>query len=401
MSKQIMNKDLQKDYKYDNIKIKTENFAMEKLSLMEVLDGIEDTRRGNSVIYPLHEILVIMLLAVICGATSYAKVEMFGKSKKEWLTTFLKLENGIPDACTFRNVIKEIDTNKLHILFCKWMKSVVKELFGVVAIDGKQARRTKDAKKRPLHVVSAFSVECGLVLGQLACEEKSNEITAIPELLKMLEIKGCIVTIDAMGTQTDIADAIIDKGADYILALKENQKTLYNDVKLYLYDIYKEKNMFESNNYYKTVEKGHGRIEIRECIISEDINWLHNKSEWNRLYGIGAIYCRIEENGNKTKQSHYFIYSCRGLNAQQIMRYKRSHWSIENGLHWVLDMAFREDESRARKDNSAENFNVIRQIALNILKSETSFKGSITDKQFKCLLDSTYLDKIVHNWLCS
>lgn len=374
---------------------------MKKLSLMEVIEGIEDTRRSRSVMYPLHEVLIIMLLAVICGATSYTRVEMFGKSRKEWLGTFLKLENGIPDACTFRNVIKEISTQKLHLLFCEWMKSIAKELYGVVAIDGKQARRTKDTKKRPLHVVSAFSAEYGMVPGQSACEEKSNEITAIPKLLKMLEIKGCIVTIDAMGTQTDIAETIIDNGADYIPALKENQKTLYNDVKLYLDDIYREKKLLESENYYKSVEKGHGRIEIRECVISEEISWLHNKSAWKCLCGIGAIYCTIEKNGIISKQSHYFIYSCKGLNACQIMKYKRNHWSIENNLHWVLDMTFREDESRARKDNSAENFNVIRQIAFNILKSETSFKGGITDKQFKCLLDSSYLDKIVMNWICS
>ena len=374
---------------------------MKKLSLMEVLAGIEDTRRIRSVMYPLHEVLIIMLLAVICGATSYAKVEMFGKSKQAWLKTFLELENGIPDACTFRNVIKEINTKKLHQLFCEWMKSVVKELYGVVAIDGKQARRTKDAKKRPLHVVSAFSVECGIVLGQLACEEKSNEITAIPKLLEMLEINGCIVTIDAMGTQTEIAKSIIDNGGDYILALKENQKTLYDDVKLYLDDIYREKKLLESQNYYRTVEKGHGRFEIRECVISEEISWLHNKPAWKGLYGVGAIYCTIEKDGITSKQSHYFIYSCIGLNAKQIMKCKRNHWSIENKLHWVLDMAFREDDSRARKDNSAENFNVIRQIAFNILKSEKSFKGGITDKQFNCLLDTSYLDKIVANWLCS
>ena len=374
---------------------------MKKLSLMEVLSGIEDTRRSRSVMYPLHEVLIIMLLAVICGATSYAKVEMFGKSKKEWLKTFLELENGIPDACTFRNVIKEIDTQKLHQLFCEWMKSVIKEVYGVVAIDGKQARRTKDAKKKPLHVVSAFSAEYGLVIGQLACEEKSNEITAIPKLLEMLEIKGCIVTIDAMGTQTEIAKAVRDNEGDYILALKENQKTLYNDVKLYLDDVRQEKKLLESENYYKTVEKGHGRIETRECIISEEISWLHNKSAWKDLHGIGVIYCTIEKNGVVSKQSHYFIYSCVGLNAKQIMKYKRNHWTVENNLHWVLDMAFREDESRARKDNSAENFNVIRQIAFNILKSEKTFKGGITDKQFQCLLDSSYLDTIVMNWLCS
>lgn len=374
---------------------------MKKLSLMNVLESIEDTRRQKSVMYPLHEVLIIMLLAVVCGATSYAKVEMFGISKKEWLSTFLDLEYGIPDACTFRNVIKEIDTEKLHTVFCEWMKSVVATLTGVIAIDGKQARRTKDSTKRPLHVVSAFSYEFGLVMGQLACEEKSNEITAIPKLLEMLEVNGCIITIDAMGTQKEIAEKIVEKGADYILSLKENQKTLYNDIKLYLDDIVKDKEVIKSSNYHKTVEKGHGRIEIRECVISEEIGWLHNKSEWAGLHGIGAIYCEIEENGKKSKQSHYFIYSCKGMTANQIMKHKRSHWSIENCLHWVLDMAFREDESRARKDNSAENFNVLRQIAFNILKSEKSFKGSITDKQFKCLLDSKYLDKIVNNWICS
>ena len=374
---------------------------MKKLSLMEVLEGIEDTRRKRSVMYPLHEVLIIMLLAVICGATSYAKVEMFGISKREWLGKFLDLEYGIPDACTFRNVIKEIDTEKLHILFCDWMKSVVSELSGVIAIDGKTARRTRDKLNRPLHVVSAFSHEYELVMGQIACDEKSNEITAIPKLLDMLEINGCIVTIDAMGTQKDIAEKIVSKNADYILSLKENQKTMYRDVKLYLDDIRKDKEILNSNNYHKAVEKGHGRIEERTCVISEEIGWLNNKEDWIGINGIGAIYCEIEENGQKSKQSHYFIYSCKGLTAAKLMAHKRSHWSIENKLHWILDMAFREDESRARKDNSAENFNVLRQIALNILKSEKSFKGSITDKQFKCLLDSAYLDKIVNNWICS
>lgn len=374
---------------------------MKKLSLIEVLEGIEDTRRSKSVMYPLHEVLIIMLLAVICGATSYAKVEMFGNSKREWLGSFLKLEYGIPDACTFRNVIKEIDTQKLHMLFCEWMKSVVSELTGVVAIDGKTARRTHDKTKRPLHVISAFSHDYGLVMGQMACEEKSNEITAIPKLLDMLEINGCIVTIDAMGTQKEIAEKIISKNADYVLTLKENQKNLYRDVKLYLDDIRSDEDVVKSKNYHKTVEKGHGRIETRICVISDEIGWLNGKEEWKGMNGIGVIYSSIEENGVKSEQSHYFIYSNKGATAKNMMIFKRSHWAIENKLHWVLDMAFREDESRARKDNSAENFNVLRQIALNILKSETTLKGSITDKQFKCLLDSEYLNKIVKCWICS
>ncbi len=218
---------------------------MKKISLAEALEGIEDRRREKSVLYPLHEVLIIMLLAIICGATSYAKIEMFGKSKEEWLKKFLKLENGIPDACTFRYIVKEIDTAKLHTIFCEWMKNVAVDLTGVIAIDGKEARRTKDKRKKPLHVVSAFSYERGLVLGQLACDEKSNEITAIPQLLEMLEINGCIITIDAMGTQTEIAEEIVNRNADYILALKANQTSLYNDVKL-LWMISKEIMIFKT-----------------------------------------------------------------------------------------------------------------------------------------------------------
>ena len=374
---------------------------MKKLVLSEVLEGIEDTRRSNSVWYPLHEVLIIMLLAVVCGATSYAKVEMFGKSKKEWLSKFLKLEYGIPDACTFRNVIMEIDTEKLHLVFCEWMKSIVNELSGVVAIDGKEARRTKDKKRKSLHVVSAFSHECGLVMGQLACEEKSNEITAIPKLLEMLEIRGCIVTIDAMGTQSEIAEKIVEKGADYILALKGNQGTLFEDVKLFMEEYVKDKNIKNTSNYHKTIDKGHGRNEIRECYIYNNVEWINRKNRWKNLQGVGMIWSHTEENGIKTEQKRYFIYSLKDKSAKEIMKLKRSHWSIENNLHWVLDMAFREDESRARMGNSAENFNVLRQIALNILKSEKTLKGSITDKQFKCLLDEKYFEQIIQNWICS
>lgn len=178
---------------------------MKKLRLAEILEGIEEPRRKNSVIYPLHEVLFIMLVSILCGATSYARIEMFGRSKQEWLKKHLKLENGIPDANTFRHVMLMVTPAQIHELFAEWMKSVLPVVKGVIAIDGKQARRTADGEKCPLHVVSAFAYEYGMVLGQLACEEKSNEITAIPKLLDMLEIGGCIVTIDAMGTQRKFA----------------------------------------------------------------------------------------------------------------------------------------------------------------------------------------------------
>ena len=368
---------------------------MKKLGLLEVLEGIDDTRRSRSVIYPLAEVLFIMLVAVLCGATSYVKIEMFGKSKESWFKKYLKLEYGIPDACTFRNVIKEIDTAKLHEVFRDWMQSVVSNVSGVVAIDGKQARRTKDSAHRPLHVVSAFSSEARLVLGQLACEEKSNEITAIPKLLEMLEIKGCIVTIDAMGTQTEIAQKIVDRGADYILALKSNQPTLYEDVQLYMQDYIQTKDIRKTASYHKTVDKAHGRIETRECYTCEDIGWLSFRDKWANLSGIGIIISKTEQSDVVSVQNHYFIYSCKGLTAEQIMRSKREHWTIENSFHWVLDMQFREDESRARRDNSAENLNVLRHLAYNILKADSSIKGSFSDKQFRCMLDESYLERIL------
>lgn len=374
---------------------------MKKLSLEEILEGIEDSRRKNSVIYPLYEILFIMLTAIICGATSYARIEMFAQNREEWLKKYLKLENGIPDANTFRYVMMKITPEKMHTIFAEWMKTVIPNAKGVIAIDGKQARRTGDAKKRPLHVVSALAHEYGLVLGQLACEEKSNEITAIPKLLEMLEITGCIVTIDAMGTQTNIAKKIREKGADYILSLKSNQHNLYNDVKLFMDEYCKDSEAKEKEIYAYTLDNSHGRLERRECYVCNEIGWLNNKEKWVDLHGIGMIIAKIEENGSISEQRHYFIYSCTNLTAAELMKAKRSHWSVENSLHWVLDMSFREDDSRARKDYSAENINALRQFAYNILKSDTSFKGSFPDKQFKCMLDTNYLDNILLNTFCS
>lgn len=245
---------------------------MKKLGLLEVLEGIEYSRRERSVWYPLHEVLFIFIASVICRATSYVKVEMFGKSKEKWLKKYIKLENCVPDTCTFRNVVKAIDTQHLHTVYIEWMKEAVESISGVVAVGGKQARRTKDAKKRALHVVSAFLAECGLVLGQLACEEKSNEITAIPKLLEQLELKGGIVTIDAMRTQSEIASAITNKGEDYILSLKENQPGLYRDVKLYYEEYRRNTAGLPAACCAKSHSQGHGRFESRSCYICEDIS---------------------------------------------------------------------------------------------------------------------------------
>ena len=378
---------------------------MKRINLTEALEGMEDTRRKRSVMYPLHEILMIMLLATVCGATSYPKIEMWGKSKEVWLKKFLKLEYGIPDACTIRDVVKAIDTAKLHEIFVEWMKGVAETVFGVVAIDGKVSRGTKDKNTKALHTVSAFSHEYGLVLGQLACEEKSNEITAIPLLLDMLEINGCIVTIDAMGTQTEIAEKIIDRGADYCLSLKKNQPDLYEDIEYYAENEFytADKRELEQNNqYHSTIDNSHGRLEKREYYVSNDVSWIEYGCEWKNLSGFGVCVSTVEQPDGKITISHnYAIFSVKDMTARQFADCNRSHWSIENSLHWVLDMAFREDESRARIDNSAEVFNVFRHIAFNALKSENSLKASISDKQFKCLLDESYLEKVLAIWACS
>lgn len=218
----------------------------------------------------------------------------------------------------------------------------------------------------------------------------------------MLEITGCIVTADAMGTQTQIARKIKEKGADYILALKENQPNLYNDTGLFFEEYSKNPEVLKSSELHSiTHEKGHGRIEKRECFVCDKIDWLTNKEKWEGVAGIGMIISTIQTYETTSIQQHYFIYSCKGMTAGEIMAAKRAHWSIENSLHWVLDMTFREDGSRVRKDNSAENFNIVRQIVMNILKLEKSKRDSLVNKQFACLLDNSYLDKVLTAWVCS
>ena len=213
----------------------------------------------------------------------------------------------------------------------------------------------------------------------------------------MLELEGCIVTIDAMGTQTETAKKITEKGADYILALKENQKTLYEDVRLFFEEYRKNPAGVSPACCAVTYSQGHGRYESRTCYISEEIGWLEGQEKWSNLTGIGIIFCKTEQAGKVSKQAHCFIYSRKGMTASQVLEAKRSHWGIENQLHWVLDMQLREDESRARTDHSAENLNVIRHWAYNLLKSDASVSGSFSDKQFKCLLDESFLDKIIHS----
>lgn len=374
---------------------------MTKKSLLDFFTDIPEPRRGNGIRHKLEDILIIAILAILSDCKTYVDMETFGRVREGWLRTFLELPNGYPSHDTFGDVLSALDPTSLHEAFREWVDTVRERISQeVIAIDGKTIRRSKDVVngKRPLHVVSAWANENQLVLGQLAVNEKSNEITAIPNLLNLLYIKGCIVTIDAMGTQKEIASTIIQGSANYVLQVKDNQKTLREDIAYYLEQevVSQPKNELKSmGQWAQTKEKCHGRIETRTCYITEDIEWLSAKDDWEQLSGIGMITSERLIGDKRTVEHSYFIYSQKGATAEQLLAIRRSHWNIENKLHWSLDMIFREDESRVREGHGAENLNVLRHLALNLVKKDTSLKGSMRTKLKCCGLDHTYLLKLL------
>ena len=375
-----------------------------KKTLVDCLREVKDYRNGNGIEHKLIDILVIAILGVLCGSDGFVEIEEFGNAKKEWLNKFLELPNGIPSHDTFGRIFASIEPKEFHGAFIEWVKNIGSLFKGeLIAIDGKTIRRSKDKAKgkAALHIVSAWASENKMVLGQRKVEDKTNEITAIPELLKMLDISGCIISIDAMGTQKDIATQIIKGNGDYVLALKKNQETLYNDVELFFKDEMlnkrekEKKEMERENKYCKTLDKSHGRYEKREYYISNEIDWLLKRHSWDGLSGIGLCVSERTENEKKTVEYSDAIYSIKNCTAEIFAKYKRGHWSVENSLHWVLDIAFREDESRARKDHCAENLNIVRHMTLNLLKQEKTCKRGIKTKRLKCGWDEPYLLKVL------
>ena len=362
-------------------------------SLINIFKDMPDPRRGNGIRHRLDEILIIAILAVLCDCSKFTEMELFGHEREGWLRTFLSLENGIPSHDTFGDVFAALAPEAIQERFISWVETIRQKISGdIVPIDGKTIRRSKDLPngKRAVHIISAWSAANGIVLGQMAVDEKSNEITAIPDLLKMLALKGCIVTIDAMGTQTGIACAIIDGGADYVLAVKENQPSLFEDIELFF------STESATCDYFKTTEKSHGRYETRECWATMDIGWLHNKENWAGISGIGMIRSKRQRVGSESVENStkYFIFSG-DMSASGLLAANRAHWGIENSLHWVLDMDFREDESRMRLGNCAANMNVMRHLALNLIKSETSTKLSVNMRRKRCMLSLDYLLEVI------
>lgn len=360
-----------------------------------------DPRVDRTKRHLLVDILFIAICTFICGGEGFTDMEAFGTAKKEWLEKFLELPFGIPSHDTFRSVISRIDPKEFGECFTRWTASI-HELTGgeVIALDGKTIRHSFDRAtgQGPLHIVSAWATGAGVALGQVRVDEKSNEITAIPRLLDLLAIKGCIVTLDAMGCQKDIAQKIIESGGDYVLGLKGNQTGLYDDVKWFFEEIAQSGFGDLEHRYFESVEKDHGRIEIRRCWMVEDdaIAWLGEQGhQWMGLRSLAAIQAERRVGRKVSSETRYFISSLTG-SAEQLATAARSHWGIENSLHWVLDVTMNEDQNRIRKDNAPENLSILRKIAINTIKHETSSsKASVRVRIKKAAWDNSYLEKVL------
>ncbi len=370
-------------------------------SIAEHFSKLQDPRLERTRLHKLSEILVIAICAIICNADSWEDVEAYGNAKSEWLKTFLILESGIPSHDTFNRVFARLDAKQFEACFINWIRAVARIKSGqVVAFDGKLPRGSRDKAvgKGAIDMVSAWATEAQIALGQVKVDDKSNEITAIPELLSMLELSGCIVTIDAMGCQTEIIKQIVvEKEADYAVALKENQGRLYEDTVLLFADLEKSNYTAYTFDYAETSNTGHGRSEKRECWTISDpqvLQYLRGFEKWEKLRTVSRIRSYRSEGEKISIEDRYHIASITG--AKRILTVVRSHWGIENRLHWVLDIAFDEDSCRIRKDNGPENFAILRHIALNLLKQEkTSKRRSIRGKRLQAGWDDAYLLKVL------
>ncbi|MGB2864703.1 MAG: ISAs1 family transposase [Sedimentisphaerales bacterium] len=364
------------------------------MRLLDYFTDVTDPRIERTKLHKLEDILAIAICAIICGAEGWTEMAFFGQCKQQWLETFLELPNGIPSDDTFRRVISALQPNEFEACFQRWTKAVSNHQSDIIAIDGKTLRRSHNNVdgKSAIHIVSAWACENKMVFGQVATDEKSNEITAIPKLLEMLVLDGSVVTIDAMGCQKKIAEKIKESNGDYIFSLKGNQGTLHEEVKLFMDDAITNSGDYDYNH---TTDGGHGRVEIRKVWYSQDIQWIQDRKDWLGLSSLIAVESQRIIGDKVSTERRYFISSLSGIDAETIGRMIRSHWGIENKLHWSLDVSFGEDDSRIRKGFGAENVSRLRRIALNLLKQEKTAKCGIKIKQHKAGWDEKYLQKIL------
>lgn len=374
----------------------------EQVTLIEQFGDLPDPRVDRTKKHKLIDIIFVTICAAICGAEGWTDVEEFGITKQEWLKQFVELENGIPSHDTIGRVFGVLDPTAFEKRFVSWVQSLAGLKSGDhIAIDGKTLRHSYDRyhEKAALHLVSAWAKDSRLVLGQTAVDSKSNEITAIPQLLDMLAVEGCLISIDAMGCQTEIAQQIIDQGADYLLAVKDNQKYLAQDLQEIFALEFDQPMPFADidHDFSQTIEKNHGRIETRQCwTISEPdfIHYIRNYQAWPALKTIILIRAKRQTQEGHSVEDRYYISSL-PVTAKTILDATRSHWGIENSLHWVLDVVFREDDARMRLGHTAHNFALVRHIALNLLQHEHSAKKSIRARRLKAAWNDNYLLKVL------
>lgn len=332
-----------------------------KPSFLDYFEDLEDPRIERKKLYPMEEILLLTLCGMIAGCEGWADIEEFGKAKREFLKLYLPYKNGTPSDDTLRRFFRAVNPKSFQKKFVKWTES-----FGysfqeeVIAIDGKTSRRSYDGDQSAMHLVSAFATEARLVLGQTKVSEKSNEITAIPELLEWLDVKGATVTIDAMGCQKKIAQLIYERGGNYVLGLKGNHRSLLDEAKTFFEGAF-------TWDEHETIDGEHGRIETRHCFVTQQIDWIRDKEKWAGLKSIVMVESKREVKGQKSTERRYYLSSL-SEDAEKILKVIRSHWGIENSVHWVMDMSFGDDASRIRLGNAPENMAVIKHSALNMIR---------------------------------
>ena len=380
------------DYQYIILIIKLITILKTTHNFRAIFSQIDDPRSDINKLHRLDDILLIGIIAVICAADTWKDMETYAKAKEDFLRSFLDLPNGIPSDDTFNRVFSRLDPEQFEQCFIDWVLSLVELTDGeVIPIDGKTLRGAKaNGKKSPIHMVSAWASNNNMVLGQVKVSEKSNEITAIPKLLELIAIKGCVVTIDAMGCQENIAKAIVKQEANYILAVKENQKQLYQNIE----DEFKFNKAIQTHIHQ---DLGHGRIETRKCSVINTFEFIENQDKWSNLKGIVKIESLREfKNSDKPNETatRYYITSLE-VNAEELQKMIRLHWGIENKLHWCLDVAFSEDASRKRTGNAAQNFSVLSKIALNLLRQDKQTRQGLKGKRLKAAYDNNYLVKIL------
>lgn len=387
--------------------IKKANKA-ETPAILDYFAEMTDSRRDNeNKRHKLIDIIAIAILATICGAEHFTEMEQWGEANEDWLRTFLELPNGIPSHDTFGDVFARLAPAEFNKCFISWVEAIRTATDGeVIAIDGKTLRRSHQRRKGvgAIHLVSAWARSNRLTLGQVKVDGKSNEITAIPELLRLLHLKGCIVTIDAMGTQKEIAELICEKGADYVLALKDNQPNLKAEVEgIFAAECAAQKEEQKSKkqsspkaaDVFETSESGHGRVETRRVYSLEAPEWLRDKEQWSRLSSLIMVEARRELNDQTSTERRYYLSSL-APDANRAAEAVRGHWGIENSSHWILDVAFDEDDSRVRVGNAPENLALVRKLTHNLLQQETTLKRGIQTKRLKAGWDRSYLLKILN-----